>query len=90
MTARPTTSDPRRERRQQELEMDDFAHSMSLARASKATIWQRGREFTGGRATNVSERVSFDVVKVAKGLRVTVKGRPLCRVPDYAEPHSRP
>ncbi len=33
-------------------------------------------EFTGGRATNVSERVSFDIVKVAKGLKVTVKGRP--------------
>ena len=33
-------------------------------------------EFTGGRATNVSERVSFDVVKVSKGLKVTVKGRP--------------
>ncbi len=32
-------------------------------------------EFTTGRATNVSERVSFDVVKVAKGLKVTVKGR---------------
>ncbi len=25
---------------------------------------------------HVSERVSFDVVKTAKGLRVTVKGRP--------------
>ncbi len=33
-------------------------------------------EFTGGRAANVSERVSFVVERVDKGLRVMVKGRP--------------
>jgi hypothetical protein len=33
-------------------------------------------EFTGGRAANVSERVSFIVEKVDKGLKVAVKGRP--------------
>lgn len=33
-------------------------------------------EYAAGRALNVSERVSFDVEKVAKGLKVTVKGRP--------------
>ena len=33
-------------------------------------------EFSGGRAANVSERVSFLVVKVDTGLKVTVKGRP--------------
>ena len=32
-------------------------------------------EFTGGRAANVSERVSFIVEKVDKGLKVRVKGR---------------
>jgi hypothetical protein len=31
-------------------------------------------EFTGGRAANVSERVSFLVEKVDKGLKVTVRG----------------
>jgi hypothetical protein len=33
-------------------------------------------EFSGGRATNVSERVSFIVEKVDKGVKVVVKGRP--------------
>ena len=33
-------------------------------------------EFEGGRGTNVSGKVSFDVEKVDKGVRVTVKGRP--------------
>lgn len=33
-------------------------------------------EFTRGRSENVSPRVSFEVVKVAKGVRVTVRGRP--------------
>ncbi len=33
-------------------------------------------EFARGRSENVSPRVSFEVVKVAKGVRVTVRGRP--------------
>ena len=33
-------------------------------------------EFAGGRAANVSQRVSYLVEKVAGGLKVTVKGRP--------------
>lgn len=33
-------------------------------------------EFEGGRGRNVSEKVSFEVEKVADGVRVTVKGRP--------------
>jgi hypothetical protein len=32
-------------------------------------------EFARGRSENVSPRVSFEVVKVAKGVRVTVRGR---------------
>ncbi len=33
-------------------------------------------EFEGGRGTNVSGKVSFEVEKVAKGVRVQVKGKP--------------
>lgn len=33
-------------------------------------------EFEGGRGTNVSGKVSFEVEKVAKGIRVQVKGKP--------------
>jgi hypothetical protein len=33
-------------------------------------------EFEGGRGANVSEKVSFEVEKVAKGIRVQVKGKP--------------
>ncbi len=33
-------------------------------------------EFEGGRSTNVSEKVTFLVEKLEKGLRVTVKGKP--------------
>ena len=33
-------------------------------------------EFEGGRGANVAEKVSFEVVKTAKGVRVTVKGKP--------------
>lgn len=33
-------------------------------------------EFEGGRSTNVSDRVSFVVEKLEKGVRVTVKGQP--------------
>jgi hypothetical protein len=33
-------------------------------------------EYEGGRGTNLSEKVSFQVEKVEKGVRVTVKGKP--------------
>lgn len=33
-------------------------------------------EYEGGRGTNVSEKVSFEIAKVEKGVRVTVKGNP--------------
>src|SRR5688572_21942107 len=33
-------------------------------------------EYEGGRGKNVSEKVSFEVEKVAKGVRVAVKGKP--------------
>jgi len=33
-------------------------------------------EFEGGRGENVSEKVSFEVEKTEKGVRVTVKGKP--------------
>lgn len=33
-------------------------------------------EFEGGRSTNVSEKVTFLVEKLEKGIRVTVKGKP--------------
>jgi hypothetical protein len=40
-------------------------------RKAKATC-----EYEGGRGTNVSEKVSFEVEKVEKGVRVAVKGKP--------------
>jgi hypothetical protein len=33
-------------------------------------------EYGGGRSANVSEKVSFEVERVEKGVRVTVRGRP--------------
>ena len=33
-------------------------------------------EYGGGRSTNVSEKVSFEVERVEKGVRVAVRGRP--------------